>query len=92
MARFCLTCTGSGIVMGSGMQVKDCPSCDGSGDFIDIDSKAPVTTTTPVTLAAIGIDKRSKGYKQAIDKIMALDSSLTRDDACKIFADEYAGL
>ena len=69
--------------MGSGMQVKDCPSCDGSGDFIDIDSKGPVTTTTPVTLAAIGIDKRSKGYKQAIDKIMALDSSLTRDDAVK---------
>jgi DnaJ-class molecular chaperone len=80
MSNRCKVCTGSGRVMGGGMIMKDCDHCNGYG------------TVNEQSQPVIKIDKESKGYKEAINSIKALDSSMTDDQAKDIFEKEFAKL
>lgn len=75
---FCSLCAGQGQIMGNGMIMKECSQCDGHGDY------EPSTKYN-----AQKINKRSKAYKQAIEEIMALNPSISRVEAAKMFEDTY---
>lgn len=81
MDKRCSTCVGSGEIMGGGMMMMDCPNCYGAGKILSIHSKVDKVESVPV-------DKRSKGYKEAINKIMELQE-ISRDDAVAVFDEEY---
>ena len=68
----CSKCQGSGTVMGNGMIFRDC-DCD-AGE------------TRPVQ--PVQIDKRSKAYREAIEKIMA-SGDVSREEAVKVFESEF---
>ncbi len=68
----CSKCQGSGTVMGNGMMYHDC-DCD--------DGQEP--EAKPVQ-----INKRSKAYREAIEKIMA-SGDVTREEAVKVFESEF---
>jgi len=81
-SRRCPTCIGSGEIFGGGFMMKDCPLCDGLGKIYD----KPVDSVKPTQVV---IDRRRKSYKESIAKIMASED-ISRDDAVKIFDEEYA--
>jgi hypothetical protein len=67
--------------MGGGFMMRDCPRCGGFGT---IDDK-PIG----VVPEKVEVDRRSKTYRESISKIMASES-VSREDAVKIFDEEYA--
>jgi len=73
----CLSCSGSGKVMGGGMLIKDCTNCSGSGK---------------IGKEQVGMDKNSPHYKEAIRNIKALSKDMDDKQAEKIFDDEYSKL
>lgn len=84
----CLTCHGSGKVMGGGMMFNDCDECDGRGKIFDelVESNTKYQEVSPK------IDKRSKLYRDAIKKIKALDPKMDDAKAAEIFETEYMRL
>ncbi len=68
----CSKCYGSGTIMGNGMIYHDC-NCDDSATS----NKAPII-----------IDKRSKAYREAIDKLM-ITNDIDREEAVKAFESEF---
>jgi hypothetical protein len=69
----CLSCAGSGKVMGGGMIYKDCMECNASGKRTTLD---------------VVMNKESEEYKISLEKIKSLDDKLTNDDAKKLLDDE----
>lgn len=74
---FCTRCAGSGEILGNGMIMDVCTTCDGHGYY------------DPTEKAAVPIDKKSPSYKDAIRDIKKLNPKLTRKDAEKIFEETY---
>lgn len=74
----CSTCAGSGQVMGGGMMMWDCDSCDGAGKIIKQEPRK------------FKMSKTDKSYKKAVKEIQDLDPSLTKEEAQKIMDDELA--
>lgn len=68
----CSKCMGSGQILGNGMMIQDC-DCD---DGLEREVKP------------IQINKRTKAYREAIDKIMA-SGDVSREEAVKIFETEF---
>lgn len=68
----CSKCQGSGQIMGNGMMFHDCDCDDGQ-------EHAPKVVT---------INRRSKEYRDAIDKIMK-SGDCSREDAVKVFESEF---
>ena len=75
MTRRCWACGGTGDLMGSGMMLKECHHCEGFGTLDEPKAVTPVVT----------VDRKSKSYKEAIEKIMKLNPKYTREDAVKVF-------
>lgn len=81
--KLCYRCGGTGKYMGNGMIMTDCRCEELHHDI--------VTTKSVVNDPNI-VDRRSKSYKKAISDIMALNPSIDRDEAVKMFDDAYAGV
>ena len=79
MSRRCWACGGTGDIMGNGMMMKECHHCEGFGTL----------DTEPKVKEIVQVDRRSKSYKEAIDKIMKLHPKYTREDAVKVFDSEF---
>ena len=75
----CPICVGSGEIMGGGMIMMDCKNCHGIGKLHEIKIEKPL---------AVGIDKRSKTYRESIAKIMELHDC-DREKASAIFDEEF---
>lgn len=71
---YCSRCNGTGRYLGNGMMLTDCNLCI---------EKPSESLCEPV------IDKKSKPYQKAIKEIMALNPSITRKEATKMFEDAY---
>lgn len=71
----CLSCYGSGTVMGGGMIYIDCPQCIGFNKIIDESKVKP--------------DKRSSIYRDAVNKIAKLHNVDVKK-AAAIFDDEFS--
>jgi len=69
-------CYGSGTMMGGGMMQRNCDHCDGTGKVVkQIDEV---------------LAKDTVAYKETIAKIKETDTSITDEQADKIFTDEFA--
>ena len=68
----CRKCYGSGRIMGNGMIYHACDCKD-----VLAAVKEPIT-----------IDKRSKAYREAIEKLM-VTHDIDRDEAAKVFESEF---
>jgi hypothetical protein len=69
--------------MGNGMVMMTCYNCDEQGRLLEAkpDFEAPPSIAT--------LDRRSQSYKKAIQDIMELNPLISRDEAVKIFDNEY---
>jgi len=85
----CLSCAGSGQVLGNGMIIDDCKNCGGIGKVNAIDAPVSSDNTVSDTSAHNVIDRRSKAYKQSIKELLATDSSLTVTQAQELFEQAY---
>jgi septal ring factor EnvC (AmiA/AmiB activator) len=73
----CKACNGSGKVMGGGMMMAECDDCEGAGRIAivkDDMNELNVRTT--------------ESYKKAIEEIRAMSSSITEEQAKKMFDQE----
>lgn len=70
----CSKCAGTGEIMGPGMMFKDC-SCQ-------------YDTETTDNVKPINIDRRSKAYRDAINKLMR-ENEMSRDKAIELFEEEF---
>ena len=69
MARRCAVCSGSGRAMGGGCIPTDCDACT-NGTVNDDGSKPESKTVAKIATAAVAkMDKRSKQYKDAVQKM-----------------------
>lgn len=73
----CIRCGGSGRYLGNGMMMTDCTLCDDEG------TKPDATPITPK------IDRKSRSYQKAIKDIMALNPTISRQEAVKMFDKAY---
>ena len=64
MARRCGVCGGSGRAMGGGCIPTDCDCCNGTGSMSEPGEVKPTKPTSTVKM-----DKRSKQYKDAVQKM-----------------------
>ena len=69
----CKVCYGSEKILGNGMMFTECPYCEDGKPL----QKKPVT-----------IDKRSKSYKEAIEKIVQAEDC-SREEAVVMFESEF---
>lgn len=74
----CIKCGGTGKYLGNGMMMTDCNACD--------DELAP---NKSADTSAPKIDVKSKSYQKAIKDIMALNPTITRQEAVKMFDKAY---
>lgn len=72
----CIRCGGTGRYLGNGMMMTDCALCDE-------DNEVENPQISPM------IDKKSKSYQTAIKDIMALNPTITRQEAVKMFDKAY---
>lgn len=72
----CYKCGGTGEYLGQGMMMATCDVCSDSHEKY----KGP---------ALENIDRKSKGYLDAIKKIMALNPKMSRTEAIKLFEKTY---
>lgn len=72
----CIRCGGSGKYLGNGMMMTDCNLCDEEPETVE-------------TLPTPKIDRKSKSYQTAIKDIMALNPTITRAEAVKMFDKAY---
>lgn len=80
---FCSRCAGTGEILGNGMIMIECITCEGDGEY-SLDKPANDENTD------VKIDKRSSHYKDAIKEIMQLNPDISRDKAAKMFEDTYS--
>lgn len=73
----CMTCVGSGKIMGGGMIYRECPDCNGEGTISPAEPK-------------VTVNRRSKAYKDAIAKLE--ETGLSKDEAVKVFDEEFERL
>jgi hypothetical protein len=73
----CIRCGGSGKYFGNGMIMTDCNLCDEDGP---IEQKKELPK----------IDRKSKSYKTAIKDIMALNPTITKQEAVNMFDEAYS--
>lgn len=71
----CYRCQGTGQYLGNGMILTDCNLCNGDGKS--------------VIIASPKIDRKSSSYKKAIKDIMSINPSISREEAVKMFDQEY---
>lgn len=71
----CYRCGGTGKYLGNGMMMTNCTLCDEDGKIIE--PSAPK------------IDRKSKSYQTAIKDIMAINPTITRAEAVKMFDKAY---
>lgn len=74
----CYRCGGTGKYLGNGMMTTKCTICDESGHV-----KAEAAEEKPP------IDRKSQSYQKAIREIMALNPSISRPEAVKMFEEAY---
>jgi hypothetical protein len=73
----CKICNGSGKVMGGGMMMTECDECEGVGRVAVIkDDIGELNVRT------------TESYKKAIEEICAINSSITEEQAKKMFDQE----
>jgi len=72
----CIRCGGTGKYLGNGMMMTECTLCDED----NVDEKPTITPK---------IDRKSKSYQTAIKDIMALNPTITRQEAVKMFDKAY---
>lgn len=77
----CVTCHGSGKVMGGGMMMYDCDDCDGRGKIAVINDD----------IAELNI-RTTESYAKAIDEIKKIDPSITDEKAQEIFDKELENI
>lgn len=77
----CKPCNGSGKVMGGGMLLSDCDSCDGVGKTYPLAEHKEIK-----------LDKENKHYKKAINKIKDLHENISDEEAEKIFEEEFKNI
>jgi RecJ-like exonuclease len=70
----CKDCGGSGRVMGGGMMMWDCETCDGVGKIRKVDDE----------VADLEM-RQTASYRKAIEEIKNMDSSITEEKAQEIF-------
>jgi len=75
----CIRCGGSGKYLGNGMMMTDCNLCDEDNNEVS-ENKPKITPK---------IDRKSKSYQAAIKDIMALNPTITRPEAVKMFDEAY---
>jgi len=71
----CLRCGGTGQYLGNGMMLADC-------DCSEVLQKA-------IDSAEVEIDRKSKHYKEAINKLMKLHKNMSRAEAVALFDKTY---
>ncbi len=76
----CIKCGGTGRYLGNGMMMADCNVCDG-------DDSEPKAVKGKDVLPPI--DRKSKSYQKAIKDIMAVNPSISRPEAIKMFDEAY---
>ena len=72
--KLCIRCGGTGRYLGNGMMMVDCNLCDDKGQL-----KPSVTK----------IDRKSSSYQKAIKDIMAINPTISRSEAVKMFDKAY---
>jgi len=72
----CMNCNGSGKLMGGGMMMIDCDTCMGKGKVSD----------GKVSIEDI---KNTDSYREAVRNIRALNPVLSKEQAEKLFDDEF---
>ena len=72
----CIRCGGTGKYLGNGMMMTDCTLCDEDNEVVK-------PQTTPK------IDRKSKSYQSAIKDIMAINPTISRAEAVKMFDKAY---
>lgn len=78
MAKLCVRCGGSGLYLGNGMMITACELCD---DTTEDEIKMPISLDK--------LDRKSKVYKKAIKDIMAINPTISRAEAVKMFDKAY---
>lgn len=78
--KACHLCGGSGKVMGMGMMSQDCDNCDGSGKVFEHDDEIGYLTDTM---------KKTEGYQNAKERLMAKDENLSDEDAEKLLDEAF---
>jgi hypothetical protein len=73
----CTVCNGSGKVMGGGMMPAECDECEGLGRVAIVQDDIEELNV-----------RMTESYKKAIDEIRAMNSSITEEQAKKMFDQE----
>ena len=71
----CHRCGGTGKYLGNGMMMTNCNRCDEHGK--------------PIKVAENKIDRKSSSYQKAIKDIMAINPTISRAEAVKMFDKAY---
>ena len=71
----CYRCGGTGKYLGNGMMMTNCTLCDEDGK--------------PIKVSQPKIDRKSSSYQKAIKDIMAINPTISRDEAVKMFDKAY---
>lgn len=82
----CKRCYGQGTILGGGMMQTECTECEGAGHLYDAETPAAPKDVK------VCIDRRSKSYKEAIEKIKELNPEISDEDARDLFDLEYEKL
>ena len=72
--KLCIRCGGTGRYLGNGMMMTDCKLCDDKGEAAPSVEK---------------IDRKSGSYQKAIKDIMAINPTISRAEAVKMFDKAY---
>ena len=72
--KICIRCGGTGRYLGNGMMMTDCKLCD--------DNNEPIPSINQ-------IDRKSGSYQKAIKDIMAINPTISRAEAVKMFDKAY---
>lgn len=81
----CIRCCGTGKYLGNGFIMTTCTLCDEDGYMIPVENKN-LNASKP----SIKLDRRSESYRKAIKELMNTNSSLTRQEAVKLFDEAYS--
>ena len=79
MHKRCNLCCGTGFYIGAGLLTRNCENCSGSGKIYEEDDD----------IAALEKLRQTSSYEEAVDKIHALNPEGSREEAVKIFEDEF---
>ena len=72
--KLCIRCGGTGRYLGNGMMMTDCKLCDEDNEPSE---------------KVVKIDRKSSSYQKAIKDIMAINPTISRAEAVKMFDKAY---